>query len=69
MQGYRTYAMENHHNHHLDVSDKKPIVVDLMTGQYGKPQTPPPSPTGRFLYQMKCLIILCDEFFSVFAVR
>ncbi|XP_011296375.1 segmentation protein even-skipped [Musca domestica] len=46
MQGYRSYTMENHHNHHHhDANDQKPLVVDLMSGQYGKPQTPPPSPT------------------------
>ncbi|XP_013110685.1 segmentation protein even-skipped [Stomoxys calcitrans] len=45
MQGYRSYAMENHHNLHHDSNDQKPLVVDLMSGQYGKPQTPPPSPT------------------------
>ncbi|XP_073846463.1 homeobox protein even-skipped [Musca autumnalis] len=45
MQGYRSYTMENHHNHHHDSNDQKPLVVDLMSGQYGKPQTPPPSPT------------------------
>ncbi|XP_065369858.1 segmentation protein even-skipped [Calliphora vicina] len=44
MQGYRSYTMENHHNIHHDSNDQKPLVVDLMTGQYGKPQTPPPSP-------------------------
>ncbi|KAM7346164.1 homeobox protein even-skipped [Cochliomyia hominivorax] len=45
MQGYRSYTMENHHNMHHESNDQKPLVVDLMTGQYGKPQTPPPSPT------------------------
>ncbi|XP_037810751.1 segmentation protein even-skipped [Lucilia sericata] len=45
MQGYRSYTMENHHNIHHDNNEQKPLVVDLMTGQYGKPQTPPPSPT------------------------
>ncbi|XP_037951325.1 segmentation protein even-skipped-like isoform X2 [Teleopsis dalmanni] len=37
--------MENHHHAHLDSNaDQKPLVVDLMSAQYGKPQTPPPSP-------------------------
>nr|XP_036669255.1 segmentation protein even-skipped [Drosophila suzukii] len=46
MHGYRTYNMENHHAHHADDRsvDQKPLVVDLMATQYGKPQTPPPSP-------------------------
>ncbi|XP_017012487.3 segmentation protein even-skipped [Drosophila takahashii] len=45
MHGYRTYNMESHHAHHDDRSvDQKPLVVDLMANQYGKPQTPPPSP-------------------------
>ncbi|XP_043662292.1 segmentation protein even-skipped [Drosophila teissieri] len=45
MHGYRTYNMESHHAHH-DASpvDQKPLVVDLLATQYGKPQTPPPSP-------------------------
>lgn len=48
MHGYRTYNMESHHAHH-DSSpvDQKPLVVDLMASQYGKPQTPPPSPNGK----------------------
>lgn len=43
MHGYRTYNMESHHAHH-DASpvDQKPLVVDLLATQYGKPQTPPP---------------------------
>ncbi|XP_075166845.1 homeobox protein even-skipped [Haematobia irritans] len=45
MQGYRSYTMDNHHNLHHESNDQKPLVVDLMSGQYGKPQTPPPSPT------------------------
>jgi len=50
MHGYRTYNMENHHAHHADDRsvDQKPLVVDLMATQYGKPQTPPPSPNGKF---------------------
>ncbi|XP_030387175.1 segmentation protein even-skipped [Scaptodrosophila lebanonensis] len=44
MHGYRTYNMENHHAHHDNTVDQKPLVVDLMSTQYGKPQTPPPSP-------------------------
>lgn len=48
MQGYRSYSLENQHSIHHDNHEQKPIVVDLMTGQYGKPQTPPPSPNGKF---------------------
>uniref|UniRef100_A0A1A9WYU6 Homeobox domain-containing protein n=1 Tax=Glossina brevipalpis TaxID=37001 RepID=A0A1A9WYU6_9MUSC len=44
MQGYRSYNIESHHLHHNDVTEQKPLVVDLMSAQYGKPQTPPPSP-------------------------
>nr|AAO01106.1 eve-PA [Drosophila willistoni] len=46
MHGYRTYQMENHHAHQHDNTavDQKPLVVDLISAQYGKPQTPPPSP-------------------------
>lgn len=35
------------HPHHLngDNNDQKPIMLDLLSNQYGKPQTPPPSPT------------------------
>ncbi|KAI9582517.1 segmentation protein even-skipped [Glossina fuscipes] len=44
MQGYHSYNIESRHLHHNDVADQKPLVVDLMSAQYGKPQTPPPSP-------------------------
>lgn len=47
MQGYHSYNIESRHLHHNDVADQKPLVVDLMSAQYGKPQTPPPSPNGR----------------------
>ncbi|KAH8299875.1 hypothetical protein KR044_007112 [Drosophila immigrans] len=43
MHGYRTYNMESHH-HDSNAVDQKPLVVDLISTQYGKPQTPPPSP-------------------------
>ncbi|KAL7736574.1 hypothetical protein ACLKA6_015216 [Drosophila palustris] len=43
MHGYRTYNMESHH-HDSNTVDQKPLVVDLISTQYGKPQTPPPSP-------------------------
>ncbi|XP_017044919.1 segmentation protein even-skipped [Drosophila ficusphila] len=42
MHGYRTYNMESHHD--ASPVDQKPLVVDLLSSQYGKPQTPPPSP-------------------------
>ncbi|KAH8416096.1 hypothetical protein KR222_008118 [Zaprionus bogoriensis] len=45
MHGYRTYNMESHHHDSSSSSvDQKPLVVDLISTQYGKPQTPPPSP-------------------------
>jgi len=47
MHGYRTYNMESHHHDSNNV-DQKPLVVDLISTQYGKPQTPPPSPNGKF---------------------
>lgn len=62
MQGYRSYAMENHHSHHHEAQEQKPLVVDLMSGQYGKPQTPPPSPTGKFsLNRYSCSISFAKE--------
>jgi len=39
--------MESHHHDSNNV-DQKPLVVDLISTQYGKPQTPPPSPNGKF---------------------
>lgn len=56
MQGYRSYTMENHHSLHHDANDQKPLVVDLMSGQYGKPQTPPPSPNGKLRLQINLMI-------------
>ncbi|XP_023162727.1 segmentation protein even-skipped [Drosophila hydei] len=44
MHGYRTYNMESHHHDSSSAVDQKPLVVDLISTQYGKPQTPPPSP-------------------------
>lgn len=43
MQGYINYSIE-----HLSqqARENKPIV-DLITQQYTKPQTPPPSPNGK----------------------
>lgn len=48
MHGYRSYNMENHHHDSSSSSvDQKPLVVDLISTHYGKPQTPPPSPNGK----------------------
>lgn len=48
MHGYRSYNMENHHHDNSSSSvDQKPLVVDLISTHYGKPQTPPPSPNGK----------------------
>ncbi|XP_064540365.1 segmentation protein even-skipped [Drosophila montana] len=45
MHGYRSYNMESHHHDGSSSAvDQKPLVVDLISTQYGKPQTPPPSP-------------------------
>lgn len=50
MHGYRSYNMENHQHDNSSSSsvDQKPLVVDLISTHYGKPQTPPPSPNGKF---------------------
>ncbi|XP_030560505.1 segmentation protein even-skipped [Drosophila novamexicana] len=70
MHGYRTYNMESHHHDGSSSAvDQKPLVVDLISTQYGKPQTPPPSPNGKCRKPSAAplnSLTNCPLFFSLF---